>query len=278
MSELTNQIETLNTTIKRKGARSAKDIPSSILEQLNKGEIETANLVEWLSVNQIILLENFLKELDRIEYLEPILMDIQNLKKQTVNTVNEAIGIGIFKLSVLNNDMKILSNISKHKSDLVRCWSAYAIGKNAKYTIEEMLEQIQFLAADKHFGVREISWLAVRPHIAANLDRSLEILLKWTLNEDENIRRFATEAIRPRGVWCEHIEELKRKPELALKILDSLKSDPSKYVQDSVGNWLNDASKSRPDFVKDLCKKWQKESAAKETAYIIKKGLRTIEK
>lgn len=278
MSELTNQIETLNTTIKRKGARSAKDIPSSILEQLNKGEIETANLVEWLSVNQIILLENLLKELNRIEYLEPILMDIQNLKKQTVNAVNEVIGAGIFKLSVLNNDIKILSNISKHKSDLVRCWSAYTIGKNAKYTIEEMLEQIQFLAADKHFGVREISWLAVRPHIAKNLDRSLEILLKWTLNENENIRRFATEAIRPRGVWCEHIEELKQKPELALKILDSLKSDPSKYVQDSVGNWLNDASKSKPDFVKDLCKKWQIESAAKETAYIIKKGLRTIEK
>lgn len=278
MNDLNNQIETLNTTIKRKGARSAKDIPSSILEQLNKGEIESANLVEWLAVNQIVLLENLLKELNRTEYLEPILIDIRSLKKQTVNTINEAIGTGIFKLSVLNNDLKILSNISKHKSDLVRCWSAYTIGKNPKYTIEEMLEQIQFLAADKHFGVREISWLAVRSYVAKNLDRSLEILLKWTLNEDENIRRFATEAIRPRGVWCEHIEELKQKPELALKILDSLKSDPSKYVQDSVGNWLNDASKSKPDFVKDLCKKWQIESAAKETAYIIKKGLRTIEK
>ncbi|UUW07005.1 DNA alkylation repair protein [Flavobacterium plurextorum] len=278
MSELTNQIETLNTTIKRKGARSEKDIPSSILELLNKGEIESANLVEWLAVDQTVLLENLLKELNRTEYLEPILIDIRSLKKQTVNTINEAIGTGILKLSSLNNDLSILSDISKHKSDLVRCWSAYTIGKNPKYTIEEMLEQIQFLAADKHFGVREISWLAVRSNIVKNLDKSLEILLKWTLNEDENIRRFATEAIRPRGVWCEHIEVLKKKPELALKNLDSLKSDPSKYVQDSVGNWLNDASKSRPDFVKDLCKKWQTESTAKETAYIIKKGLRTIEK
>ncbi|OXB03576.1 DNA alkylation repair protein [Flavobacterium oncorhynchi] len=264
--------------MKRKGARSAKDIPSSILEQLNKGEIESANLIEWLAFNQTALLENLLKELNRAEYLEPILIDIRSLKKQTVNTINEAIGTGILKLSALNNDLSILSDISKHKSDLVRCWSAYTIGKNPKYTIEEMLEQIQFLAADKHFGVREISWLAVRSNIVKNLDKSLEILLKWTLNEDENIRRFATEAIRPRGVWCEHIEALKKKPELALKILDSLKSDPSKYVQDSVGNWLNDASKSRPDFVKDLCKKWQTESTVKETAYIIKKGLRTIEK
>lgn len=264
--------------IKRKGARSTKDIPASILEQLNKGEIETANLVEWLAVNQVKLLENVLKKSDRMEYLEPILTDIRNLKKQTVNTINEAIGTGILAESILNNDSDILSIISRHKSDLVRCWSAYVIGKNAALSIEEILEQIQFLAADKHFGVREISWLAVRSSILNNLDKSLEILSKWTLNEDENIKRFATEATRPRGVWCEHIDTLKKQPELGLKILESLKSDSSKYVQDSVGNWLNDASKTRPDFVKDLCGKWQIESPTKETAYIVKKALRTIEK
>jgi len=264
--------------VKRKGARSTKDIPASILEQLNKGEIETANLVEWLAVSQTKLLENVLKEYDRMEYLEPILTDIRNLKKQTVNTINEAIGTGILAESILNNDSNILSIISKHKSDLVRCWSAYTIGKNQEFKIEEILEQIQFLSADKHFGVREISWLAIRSHIINNLQESLEILLKWTLSEDENIRRFATEATRPRGVWCEHIEKLKQEPELALKILESLKSDSSKYVQDSVGNWLNDASKTRPDFVKEICKKWKLENPEKSTLYIIKKALRTIEK
>lgn len=264
--------------IKRKGARSIKDIPAVILEQLNKGEIETANLVEWLAVNQTKLLENVLKQSDRMEYLEPILTDIQNLKKQTVNTINEAIGTGILTESILNNDSDIFSMISSHKSDLVRCWSAYTIGKNSELTIEEVLEQIQFLAADKHFGVREISWLAVRSSISNNLEKSFEILLTWTSSEDENIRRFATESTRPRGVWCEHIEQLKKEPELGLKILEVLKRDLSKYVQDSVGNWLNDASKTRPDFVKDLCERWKTESPTKETLYIIKKALRTIEK
>ncbi|HEY1192551.1 DNA alkylation repair protein [Flavobacterium sp.] len=264
--------------VKRKGARSTKDIPTWVLEQLNRGEIETANLVEWLAVNQTKLLENVLKESDRMEYLDPILTDVRNLKKQTVNTINEAIGTGILAESILNNDSDILSIISKHKSDVVRCWSAYTIGKNQEFKIEEILAQIQFLAADKHFGVREISWLAIRSSIIRNLEESLEILLSWTSSEDENIRRFATEATRPRGVWCEHIEKLKQEPELSLKILNALKSDPSKYVQDSVGNWLNDASKTRPDFVKDLCEKWKKESATKETLYIIKKALRTIEK
>lgn len=266
------------TEIKRKGSKSTKDIPKDILEQLNSGQIETANLVEWLAVDQRLLLENLLNQTDRIKYLKPILTDIDNLNKQTVNTINEAIGKGIFTQATKYNDTEILAIIATHKSDLIRCWAAYTIGKNPKLNVKQMLQQIQPFSADKHFGVREICWLAVRQTIAKNLTESLEILSKWTNNEDENIRRFASEATRPRGVWCEHIEELKQNPALGLTILKPMKSDKAKYVQDSVGNWLNDASKTQPEFVKNLCKKWGKESPTKETSYIIKKAMRTIEK
>ncbi len=266
------------TEVKRKGSRSTKDIPKNIMQQLNIGEIETANLVEWLAVDQKFLLETVLKKFNRKEYLKPILSDLENLRKQTVNTINETIGIGLFKQSIKNKDSEILKIISNHKSDLIRCWATYTIGRNEKLNISEKLEQIQSFSADKHFGVREICWLAVRPSIAKNLIESINILTTWTTYEDENIRRFASEATRPRGVWCEHIEELKKNPGLGLTILEPMKADKVKYVQDSVGNWLNDASKTQSKFVIDTCKKWKKESNTKETDYIIKKALRTIEK
>lgn len=261
---------------KRKGARSTKDISPEILEQLNMGRIETANLVEWLAVDQRVLLKNLLTEIDREKYLTPTLAAVDNLKKQTVNTINEAIGAELFSLSRHYNDGELLSEISSHTSDLVRCWATYTVGRDPQSDIRRMLEKIQPFAADGHFGVREISWMAVRPTIARNLEESVQILSGWANHSDENIRRFAGESTRPRGVWCEHIEALKQQPEMASAILEPLRSDPSKYVRDSVGNWLNDAGKTQPAFVLALCDRWQKESATKETAYIIKKALRSI--
>lgn len=263
---------------KRKGARSVKDIPKDILSQLNSGKIETANLMEWLAIDQRLLLKNLLHQLSRTEYLHFILADIDNLKKQTVNTINEAIGEGLLAQATANKDHELLTKLGRHPSDAVRCWAAYTIGKNAKLNIQQMLQKIQPFAADTHFGVREICWMATRPTVAKNLDESISILSTWAAHKDENVRRFASEVTRPRGVWCEHIDEMKQKPSLALPILEPLKSDAAKYVQDSVGNWLNDASKTQPKFVSDLCKKWGSESKTKETTYITKKALRTITK
>lgn len=263
---------------KRKGARSLKDLSPEILDLLNKGEIESANLTEWLAVSQNILLENLLRQNNRLHYLDPILADVGKLKKQTSNTLNETIALGLLNVCLKNGDTQFLQDISSHTSDTVRCWMTYTIGRNPHLSLSQKLQKIQSFAADTHFGVREISWMTVRPSIIENLEESLRILSEWTLSEDENIRRFASEATRPRGVWCEHIETLKTNPELALPILEPLKSDSSKYVCDSVGNWLNDASKSQPRFVVDLCSKWEKESPSKATSYIVKKALRTLNK
>lgn len=264
--------------IKRKGAKSTKDIPPEILKKLNHGEIETANIVEWFAIDRIRLLEYILLQHGRETYLKPILERIVRLEKQTSNAISEAIGSELLIQTSIYKDIEFVQIISHHESDLVRSWRTFMIGKNTNLSLSQMLQEIRIFASDKHFNVREEAWVAVRPTVIQNLEESIMILSKWALNDNANLRRFASEITRPRGVWCKHIEVLKENPELALSILEPLKSDQSKYVQDSVGNWLNDASKTQPAFVETLCSRWEKECATKETKYIIKKALRTINK
>ena len=266
------------TETKRKGARSIKEIPTTILEQLNRGEIESANLVEFLGVDRKVLIKNLLIQYGREKYLQLILEYLDRLQKISANTINEAICMGLFEQITLYKDEELLTFLSTHSSDIVRCMATNIIGKNSELCVGQMLDIIRPFATDKHFNVRECAWADTRKCVARNLSESLLILTSWVTDEDENLRRFASEVTRPRGVWSVHIDELKQKPALGLILLEPLKSDKSKYVRDSVGNWLNDASKSQPDFVIDLCKRWKNESDTAETNYIIKKALRTIEK
>jgi 3-methyladenine DNA glycosylase AlkC len=259
----------------RKGSKSMKDIPIELLNQLNEGKVESANLVEWLAVDQLKLLQNILKENAKMDYFHPILSEINGLKKKTIVAMNSTIGKGLLQQLSANDDKDFEKVIADHPSDSVRCWACYRIGLDDSLGHEEKLLKIHPFAKDGHFGVREIAWMAVRGSISCHLEESIFLLTGWVKDENENIRRFASEATRPRGVWCSHIPQLKENPSLALPILEPLKSDPSKYVQNSVGNWLNDASKTRPDFVQKVYKDWSS-GASKETSYILKRGLRTI--
>ncbi len=263
----------------RKGARKAQDIPKDVLNLLNRGEIPTVNLTEWLAVDQTELIKNTFPKIGLEDNIEPITKAIGKQKKPSTMSAIKLIGLQLYEYchqsNSLGSTIKLLSN---HKSDTIRCYATYLIALNTDLDITEKLDQSRKLIADKHFGVREIVWMALRPEIENNLKESIGILSEWTNDQDENIRRFTTESTRPRGVWCKHIETLKENPEQALPILEPLKSDKSKYVQDSVGNWLNDASKSKPEFVIGLCKKWKSESPTAETEKITKRALRTIEK
>jgi 3-methyladenine DNA glycosylase AlkC len=263
--------------LNRKGAKKLSDIPTDVLELLNKGQLETVNLIEWLAIDYRVIVPTVFSELGLNQLIEPIIKSVEDLPKKTTMQVFSKIGRTTYELiHSLCDFQEIKQKLASHRSDTIRCYATYLTGFNQKITLEERLQEIQKFSADKHFGVREIAWIAVRPSITMELEKSIECLKFWTESKDDNIRRFASESTRPHGVWCNHIEKLKQNPEIALSILNPLKSDTSKYVQDSVGNWLNDASKSQPEFVKALCNDWMMESNTKETQRIVVKATRTL--
>src|SRR5437899_9077785 len=116
--------------------------------------------------------------------------------------------------------------------------------------------------------------MSFRPHFVSNIPDGLRLLESVSLHSDPNQRRFAIEVTRPRSVWGRHIPTLKQNPRLALALLSNVQQDESRYVRLAVGNWLNDASKTKPGWVRQLCAQWAR-NGSKYTKAIISRGLRT---
>lgn len=258
----------------RKGARSLKDLNPEVIDYLNKGLVETKNLMEWLATDQLKLLRLVLEEHNKIDWLESFSVALNAQKKPTANSNTRVIGETFGQLT---SNLSFYKTLRQHQSDIVRCWACWAESLQYNDT-KTLIEGMKPYAADRHFGVREVVIFASKERMVEDLDTSIKLLTTWTSDNDENVRRFAVEALRPVGVWVKKVPVFQEQPERGLPILEPLKSDASKYVRDSVGNWLNDASKSQPDWVISICNRWEKESQTKETAYIIKKALRTINK
>lgn len=266
--------------IQRKGATKEANIPIEVQQLLCAGAIESVNLTEWLAVDHVMLLEHVLPEIDLEGHLPKLLMEIKETDSRRGMKAIRLIGQRLYDYCENENvpvvETEQFHRVANHRSDSVRCWAAYMASGDAQLAVDEVLSRIRRFAADTHFGVREIAWMAVRSHIDTNLPEAIAILTAWAADDDANVRRFATEATRPRGVWTKHIEALKQSPWLALPLLEPLKSDSAKYVQDSVGNWLNDASKTNLEWVQELCDRWSAESNTKATARIVSKSLRTL--
>ena len=267
------------TILQRKGARKAELIPEEVMLYLQKGQLATVNLTEWLAVDHKLLLKHVLTQLELNQHQQIISDQLIQLKETKIMKVIPAIAQGwlAFMYTMMEADRLSLFNmLSSHLSDSVRCWAAYIVGMNTELTIDQKLASIRPFAADSHFGVREIAWMAVRESLALELERAIVIFKDWVMDENEWIRRFAIESIRPNGVWAKHIPALKQNPSMALPLLEIVKADPAKYVQDSTANWLNDASKTNPEWVKRVCEQWRENSDNKATNRIIIRALRSI--
>lgn len=115
---------------------------------------------------------------------------------------------------------------------------------------------------------------AIRPFIEQDPDAVLALAARWAEDENEHVRRLASEGTRPRLPWARRLPLLVAEPQRTRPILEKLQADPSDYVRRSVANHLNDISKDHPDWVLDLLAGWPTQQP--ETKWIAKHALRNL--
>jgi 3-methyladenine DNA glycosylase AlkC len=266
--------------VRRKGARRIAEIPRAVLHALNEGREETITLVEWLAIDDAKLLASVLPDAGFTAAQTRVA--IEHAAKVAGLGIQERVKrIGAQLHVTLRADRRRerrFEALAMHGSDRVRSLAAYSVTADDALPLAKRLALAKRFAADRAMSVRECAWDSFRPWLARDLARGLELLEPWVRDRDEGVRRCAVEATRPRGVWTRHLEELKAEPQRARRLLDPVRSDPSDYVRRSVGNWLNDASKSQPEWVRALAEEWGRTSKTAETAWIVRHALRTLRK
>lgn len=266
--------ETLERWASRPASRRRSEVPTEIRNALSDGWIESKNLVEWLTVDRVRLLHGLLERLG-LELAREAVSRIQSVSGESALKQSWAISRGLAERIRPGDAMYQI--LVQHRSDVVREWSALVVGCYEELTFPKRLAWLKTQADDSNAGVREWAWMALRSHVAEDPERAVKALVPWTGSRNERLRRFASEVTRPRGVWCAHIELLKRQPELGLPLLEPLRSDASLYVRNSVANWLNDASKSQPQWVAGVTQRWLEQSQTRETQALVKRARRTLD-
>ena len=262
----------------RKGAARIALISDEVLQALNAGAVPTANLNEFLAIDLHLLVPAVARDIgldpthERLQDTLAMLGSFKPMKRHGL------ISHALYDMAAQSADPDAVAQcLVTHPSDVARGWASDWV-RYSGWPLARQLHAQQRFAADPHFGVREMAWVAVRDEVVANLDEALDLLQPWVRDGHEYIRRFASELTRPKGVWCAPIKVLQAEPQRALHLLEPLRADPSRYVQNSVANWLNDASKTQGPWVESVCTRWLAESADDATGYIVRRARRTLDK
>lgn len=266
----------LQPLLNRKGAARIALIPPVVLEALNDGLLPTVHLNEFLAIDLPRLARRVARDVGLDAQAERLEDTLAMLPAFAPMQRHSHVARALYDLTAARPDRdSVATALAAHPSDVARCWAAQWIAL-AALPLADKLDAVWRFAADPHFGVRETAWMAVRDEIAGDVDAAVRLLLPWTRHADPNIRRFASESTRPRGVWCAQIEALKSEPWRGLPLLEPLRAEASRYVQNSVANWLNDAAKSQPDWVQEVCARWARESPGEATGYIVRRARRSL--
>lgn len=179
--------------------------------------------------------------------------------------------------SEFENTATILLNIGdRYQQPDQASWGAFAAWPLIDYVAEAGINHPELaLKVLKALTALFSSEFAIRPFIEQHFELTYKAMLQWAEDDNEHVRRLASEGIRPRLPWGKRLHNLCRDPSVIFPILEKLKDDENLYVRKSVANNLNDISKDNPDLVIECCQRWLSD-ATDERRWIIRHGLRSL--
>lgn len=126
----------------------------------------------------------------------------------------------------------------------------------------------------KYFTAFGSSEFAIRHFLLRDMTKTLAVMEGWAGDDNEHVRRLASEGSRPRLPWSFQLRPLMLDPSPTAPILETLKADPSLYVRKSVANHLNDITKDNADLAITRVSGWDIGDA--RTAWIVRHALRSL--
>ncbi len=127
----------------------------------------------------------------------------------------------------------------------------------------------------KEMTIRSSSEFGIRFFLIEKQEETLAVLMEWTNDNNEHVRRLVSEGSRPRLPWAMRLAAFMENPEHILPLLEALKDDPSEYVRRSVANNLNDIAKDHPDRVAEIAEKWLS-AASKNRQRLVRHACRSL--
>lgn len=155
-------------------------------------------------------------------------------------------------------------------------WWLWPIGKYIEIYGDEYFDTtINF---SKALTKRFTSEYCMRPLIKKNPEKAFKVLINWSKDDNERVRRLSSECIRIRLPWAKKLYIALEYFDEYYIILNNLKDDEDKYIQKSVANNLNDLYKENPEKFNYIIESWTRESMSKATKWIINHGSRNVNK
>lgn len=217
---------------------------------------------------------------DRDKFLELTIPDIDDLEftprqELVANALDESLSIDY--VNTLDVFYQILGpELSGNSGAFSEGRWLRPIGKYVEdYGAEYFTQSTDF---SKELTKRFTGEYCMRPILEKYPKKTLDLLKIWSTDENERVRRLASECMRIRLPWAKRMDIALKYFDDFLEVLDNLKNDSDKYIQKSVANNLNDLYKEDPEKFYYIVEKWETSDITKQTKWIIKHGSRTKDK